>query len=105
MVDKFTHPPGKIYRFKMSCISLLQMGGLNSPLSRQMTEHLGPSTIIFGMDVSHGAPGDADSPSIAAVSSQLSNFVYFLPIVILMLCLIFNSLKMHVPIKHTYVWV
>lgn len=69
MVDKFTHLPGKIYRYKMPCISLLQMGGLNSPLSRQMTEHLGPSTIIFGMDVSHGAPGDADSPSIAAVSS------------------------------------
>lgn len=28
---------------------------------------LGESTIIFGMDVSHGSPGDLSVPSIAAV--------------------------------------
>ena len=47
-----------------------QMGGFNSPLSSRMTTCLGEegrSTIIFGMDVSHGSPGDANVPSIAAV--------------------------------------
>jgi eukaryotic translation initiation factor 2C len=32
-----------------------------------MTTVLGDSTIIFGMDVSHGSPGDVNVPSIAAV--------------------------------------
>lgn len=49
-----------------------QLGGLNSILS---VEH-SPSiplvskvpTIILGMDVSHGSPGQSDIPSIAAVS-------------------------------------
>ena len=44
-----------------------QMGGFNSPLSPRMTTVLGESTIIFGMDVSHGSPGDVNVPSIAAV--------------------------------------
>lgn len=44
-----------------------QMGGFNSPLSSRMTTVLGESTIIFGMDVSHGSPGDVNVPSIAAV--------------------------------------
>ncbi|KAG0611825.1 hypothetical protein M758_7G167600 [Ceratodon purpureus] len=44
----------------------LKMGGFNSPLARTMTTFLGPSTIIFGMDVSHGSTGE-DAPSIAAV--------------------------------------
>lgn len=44
-----------------------QMGGFNSPLSPRMTTVLGESTIIFGMDVSHGSPGDGNAPSIAAV--------------------------------------
>lgn len=43
------------------------MGGFNSPLTARMVQSLGPSTIIFGMDVSHGSPGDANVPSIAAV--------------------------------------
>lgn len=43
------------------------MGGFNSPLSKQMVTCLGESTIIFGLDVSHGSPGDVNSPSIAAV--------------------------------------
>ncbi|KAG0608690.1 hypothetical protein M758_8G124800 [Ceratodon purpureus] len=45
----------------------LKMGGFNSPLSPRMTTVLGESTIIFGMDVSHGSPGDVNVPSIAAV--------------------------------------
>lgn len=32
-----------------------------------MVSCLGQSTIIFGMDVSHGSPGDVNVPSIAAV--------------------------------------
>lgn len=50
---------------------MLQLGGLNSILA---VEH-SPSipivskapTIILGMDVSHGSPGQSDIPSIAAV--------------------------------------
>uniref|UniRef100_A0A7I4DTR0 Argonaute family member n=1 Tax=Physcomitrium patens TaxID=3218 RepID=A0A7I4DTR0_PHYPA len=45
----------------------LKMGGLNSPLSQRMLHCLGQSTIIFGMDVTHGSPGDVEIPSIAAV--------------------------------------
>ncbi|KAI3794615.1 hypothetical protein L1987_37247 [Smallanthus sonchifolius] len=51
-----------------------KMGGINSLLSM---EHLHSipvvsetPTIIFGMDVSHGAPGRSDVPSIAAVVSS-----------------------------------
>ncbi|KAL8193873.1 hypothetical protein R6Q57_026115 [Mikania cordata] len=51
-----------------------KMGGINSLLS---IEHLQSiplvshtPTIIFGMDVSHGAPGRSDVPSIAAVVSS-----------------------------------
>ncbi|KAK9062304.1 hypothetical protein SSX86_019490 [Deinandra increscens subsp. villosa] len=51
-----------------------KMGGINSLLS---IEHLHSipvvsrtPTIIFGMDVSHGAPGRSDVPSIAAVVSS-----------------------------------
>ena len=46
-----------------------QMGGLNSPLSMDAYIFLTrnrESTIIFGMDVSHGSTGE-DAPSIAAV--------------------------------------
>ncbi|CAK9867455.1 unnamed protein product [Sphagnum jensenii] len=45
----------------------LKLGGYNSPLGPEMTTFLGTSTVIFGMDVSHGSPGDVDSPSVAAV--------------------------------------
>ena len=35
-------------------------------------------TIILGMDVSHGSPGQSDIPSIAAVSFQLLNFIIYI---------------------------
>ena len=55
-----------------SFFAYMQLGGLNSMLS---VEHP-PSiplvskapTIILGMDVSHGSPGQSDIPSIAAVT-------------------------------------
>lgn len=57
--------------FNFLFLSYLQLGGLNSILA---VEH-SPSipivskapTIILGMDVSHGSPGQSDIPSIAAV--------------------------------------
>ena len=53
----------------------MQLGGLNQLLA---VEH-SPSipivskvpTIILGMDVSHGSPGQTDIPSIAAVISLI----------------------------------
>ena len=56
----------QIRRFDIQFV-FAQMGGFNSPLSSRMTTVLGESTIIFGMDVSHGSPGDVNVPSIAAV--------------------------------------
>lgn len=53
-----------------------QLGGMNSKLAlehRQMipvVTHI--PTLILGMDVSHGSPGRADIPSIAAVCLVLS---------------------------------
>lgn len=62
-----------------------QLGGLNSMLT---VEHA-PAipmvskvpTIILGMDVSHGSPGQSDVPSIAAVWSLsifIESYFYFL---------------------------
>lgn len=49
----------------------LQLGGLNSVLSVERTPAFTViskvPTIILGMDVSHGSPGQSDHPSIAAV--------------------------------------
>lgn len=49
----------------------LQLGGLNSLLSVERTPAFTViskvPTIILGMDVSHGSPGQSDVPSIAAV--------------------------------------
>nr|AJA90771.1 Argonaute 4 [Ginkgo biloba] len=48
-----------------------KVGGLNSVLTVEATNRIpkisAQPTIIIGMDVSHGSPGHADSPSIAAV--------------------------------------
>ncbi|CAN5968634.1 unnamed protein product [Sphagnum jensenii] len=55
----------------------LKLGGYNSPLSLEMADFLGTSTIIFGMDVSHpGSLGDVDSPSIAAVIFQFLHYSF-----------------------------
>ncbi|KAL4578096.1 hypothetical protein LXL04_014212 [Taraxacum kok-saghyz] len=51
-----------------------KMGGINSLLSMELSNTIPlvsrTPTIIFGMDVSHGSPGRADVPSIAAVVSS-----------------------------------
>ncbi|KAL7614478.1 hypothetical protein Lser_V15G06693 [Lactuca serriola] len=51
-----------------------KMGGINSLLSMEFANAIPlvsrTPTMIFGMDVSHGSPGRADVPSIAAVVSS-----------------------------------
>ncbi|KAK1280073.1 Protein argonaute 4B [Acorus gramineus] len=51
-----------------------KLGGMNSLLSIEQSHNLGvvskAPTIILGMDVSHGSPGQSDIPSIAAVVSS-----------------------------------
>lgn len=53
-----------------------QLGGINSLLCIENSSSLPivskVPTLILGMDVSHGAPGHSDAPSIAAVSSVFS---------------------------------
>ncbi|CAN4103690.1 unnamed protein product [Withania somnifera] len=52
-----------------------KLGGTNSLLTMEHTSHLplikDTPTMILGMDVSHGSPGQSDSPSIAAVVGSL----------------------------------
>lgn len=56
----------------VSNLKFLQLGGLNSMLAIERTTMIPlvskVPTIILGMDVSHGSPGQSDIPSIAAVS-------------------------------------
>ncbi|KAJ6380704.1 hypothetical protein OIU77_029577 [Salix suchowensis] len=51
-----------------------KLGGLNSLLAMEQSRNIPfvskVPTIIFGMDVSHGSPGQSDVPSIAAVVSS-----------------------------------
>lgn len=53
----------------------LQLGGLNTLLAVEHTPSIPlvskTPTIIFGMDVSHGSPGQSDLPSISAVTIRL----------------------------------
>jgi hypothetical protein len=67
------------------CLSLLctdyfsnQLGGMNSLLQIETSPAIPlvskVPTIILGMDVSHGSPGQSDVPSIAAVSYLNSSF-------------------------------
>ncbi|XP_059312360.1 protein argonaute 4A-like [Lycium ferocissimum] len=74
---KFLHPllvsPDLLNTFSISGASL-QLGGMNSFLTMELAPVLPQiskvPTIIIGMDVSHGSPGRADVPSIAAVVSS-----------------------------------
>lgn len=54
----------------------MQLGGLNSMLAVELAPSMPMvskvPTIILGMDVSHGSPGQSDIPSIAAVCFPLS---------------------------------
>ncbi|MED6191834.1 hypothetical protein PIB30_004495 [Stylosanthes scabra] len=53
-----------------------KLGGMNSILSMERSPSIpllhNQPTLILGMDVSHGAPGRSDAPSIAAVVSSRS---------------------------------
>ncbi|MED6176390.1 Protein argonaute 4A, partial [Stylosanthes scabra] len=53
-----------------------KLGGMNSLLSMERAPSIpllhNQATLILGMDVSHGAPGRSDAPSIAAVVSSRS---------------------------------
>ncbi|CAM6102407.1 unnamed protein product [Calypogeia fissa] len=66
-------PKGQVNPKYLTSVSLkinLKRGGYNSVLSHEDLKLLpkvsSVPTIIFGLDVSHGSPGDASSPSVAA---------------------------------------
>lgn len=67
-----------LYAISITCS--LQLGGLNSVLSVERTPAFTViskvPTIILGMDVSHGSPGQSDIPSIAAVIFYSSLFFF-----------------------------
>lgn len=58
-----------------------QLGGLNSMLAVEISTSIPlvskVPTIILGMDVSHGSPGQSDIPSIAAVCSSLTLITFY----------------------------
>lgn len=60
--------------YPLNSFVVLQLGGLNSLLGVEMSPSLPivskAPTLILGMDVSHGSPGQSDIPSIAAVSDN-----------------------------------
>lgn len=73
----------------MLTVVFWQLGGLNSMLASEISPSIPvvskSPTLILGMDVSHGSPGQSDIPSIAAVRALLSLaflhiifFLYFL---------------------------
>nr|BAV72135.1 argonaute protein 4B [Marchantia polymorpha] len=71
-------PNGGVNPKYLSSVSLkinLKMGGYNSILVGEETKTLPKisqvPTIIFGLDVSHGSPGDANSPSVAAAVATI----------------------------------
>lgn len=68
------------YSYKDLIFYNCQTGGVNSVLSMEYFNSIplvsNTPTIIFGMDVSHGAPGRSDVPSIAAVCSRIFLFHY-----------------------------
>lgn len=58
---------------EFTCHSNEQLGGINSFLSVENSSSIPiiseKPTMIIGMDVSHGSPGQSDIPSVAAVST------------------------------------
>lgn len=79
-----------------SCVLMhitLQLGGLNSMLSVERTPAFTViskvPTIILGMDVSHGSPGQSDVPSIAAVIYSLFTLYYIFVRLLFDLCAFF----------------
>ena len=72
MSSGFSHTDIVDFLHFFSFCFFLQLGGLNSLLNMGYCSSLGlvssKPTLILGMDVSHGSPGQADMPSIAAVT-------------------------------------
>lgn len=70
------------FLYTISDAYTLQLGGLNSMLSVERTPAFTViskvPTIILGMDVSHGSPGQSDVPSIAAVIHFTLYYIYCL---------------------------
>ncbi|CAM6055532.1 unnamed protein product [Sphagnum tenellum] len=54
------------FRLQPPCVPRSHLGGYNSPLSPDIADFLGTTTILFGMYISHGSPSDVDAASIAA---------------------------------------
>ena len=69
----------------MLTVSSCQLGGVSSMLAGELPPTLPVvskiPTLILGMDVSHGSPGQSDIPSIAAVKflkfHVLNFFLFF----------------------------
>lgn len=61
-----------MFAASMLTVSYWQLGGVSSVLAGERPATLPVvskvPTLILGMDVSHGSPGQSDIPSIAAVS-------------------------------------
>ncbi|CAE6113379.1 unnamed protein product [Arabidopsis arenosa] len=77
IVNQCIAPPQNVNDHYLSNVLLkinAKLGGLNSVLdmerSQAMPLVMKVPTIIIGMDVSHGSPGQSDAPSIAAVVSS-----------------------------------
>ena len=66
------------------------MGGLNSLLAVEHTPSIPlvskAPTIILGMDVSHGSPGQSDVPSIAAVIYTVFSISFGISILLFKFC-------------------
>lgn len=63
-------------------VSSWQLGGVSSMLAGEMPPTIpvvsNVPTLIIGMDVSHGSPGQSDIPSIAAVKFLRSHVFKYL---------------------------
>lgn len=75
-----------VYVYLIILVSL-QLGGVNYQLAveRNIPLFTNKPTIIFGMDVSHGSPGQSGVPSIAAVTFPLLHLCFFCSTVVFLL--------------------